>query len=78
MLLTLKIGRSSYVISEHDKFLDNGACIQLLTQKGPFKKYHYTTLVLNKSNIKDILKFNKKFYRHNYEKYCKVFSLIKN
>lgn len=34
--IELKIGREIYTITPDDKFLDNGACIQLLTQ--PIKK----------------------------------------
>lgn len=32
VILTLKVGRHTYDITEKDLFMDNGACVQLLTQ----------------------------------------------
>lgn len=38
--IKLKIGKYEYDITEADKFLDNGACVQLLTQsKEKIKRY---------------------------------------
>lgn len=58
-MLTLKIGRYEYEITEKDTFMDNGACVQILSQKKQFKDWHYVTPVLSKKAIKQISKYER-------------------
>lgn len=78
VLLTIKCGRREYQITEKDVFLDNGACVMLLSQKGPFKDWHYASVVLPQREIKRINKFEKKQKAHNNGKSIQIFSLKNN
>ena len=78
-LLTLKIGRHSYQIQEDDRFMDNGACVQLLTQSK--EKYIYGqrhTPVLSKRAVDEISKFTHNPISHGYSNDIKIFSLTHN
>ena len=77
ILIVLKIRKEEYNITEKDKFLDNGKCIQIMTKKGPFRGWNYTTPLLTKKMEKEISKLNKVYHEHKHGTMCKVFSLTK-
>lgn len=52
MKCDVKIGRKHFLISEKDLFLDNGACMQLITQKIPVDGWNYTYPILSKVLVK--------------------------
>lgn len=73
-LITLKIGRHTYDITESDRFIDNGIWVQLTTQN----KQTYTwdqpvDPVLSKKSVKQIGRFTKLF--HDNDGNNKFFSL---
>ena len=74
ILIALKIGRQVYNITDYDKFLDNGACIQILTKQGP---YIWKQIVpkLTKKAIREISKFDRVNHPHKFHEGCTVFSL---
>lgn len=78
ILVSLKIGRQVYHITEADKFLDNGACIQILTKRGPFADWHHTTPTLTKKAEREIGAFSRVNHPHKYGASCTVFSLQNN
>ena len=75
ILVSLKMGRQVYDITDTDKFLDNGACIQIITQRGPFHNYHFATPVLTKKATREIGVFARVNHPHKYGAGCTVFSL---
>ena len=78
-MLTLKIGRHEYQIKESDRFMDNGHCVQLLTQSKENAVYgSRQNPVLSKRAILEIGKFTHNPIIHGYGKGVKVFSLSKN
>ena len=59
-MITLKIGRHEYQITEKDTFMDNGACVLLITQskeKSDWGRRPHP--VLSKRAIKEISKFER-------------------
>ena len=59
--LTLKIGRYEYVITNDDKFMDNGACVQLMTQSQEIGRFGVkTNPKLSSKAIKLINKFSRR------------------
>ena len=72
--LKLKIGRHTYDITESDQFMDNGACVQLLTQsQEAWLHSSCAHPVLSKRAIKEIATFNRvDVVEHAY---CTEFSL---
>lgn len=53
--MKLKIGRHTYDITKDDRFIDNGACVQLLTQGRDFDgRGGIKTPVLSKAAVKKI------------------------
>lgn len=52
----IKINRYMKIIDEKDLVLDNGACIQVITQCGSFVDYGYAPLIMSKKQFKDLLK----------------------
>ncbi len=74
--MKLKIKRNEYEISEDDEFMDNGACVQLLTQSQE-KSYwgHSPSPKLSKRAIKEIGKYKHVLKDHGYGEGVKVFSL---
>jgi hypothetical protein len=57
-MIKLKIGRTTYDITNDDIFMDNGACVQLITQKaghGWASRYP----VLSKRAVKEINKLGR-------------------
>jgi hypothetical protein len=75
ILVSLKIGRQVYDITEDDKFLDNGACIQIITKRGPFDTWRHTTPILTKKAMREIGAFARVNHPHKYSSGCTVFSL---
>jgi hypothetical protein len=74
--MKLKIKRHTYTITEKDLFMDNGACIQLLTQSKEKSNWgSKPTPVLSKKAIKEINKFERLQKKHGYNKSIQVFSL---
>lgn len=53
--MKLKIGRNEYEITSKDEFMDNGACVQLITQSKERSIWgHRANPVLSKKAIKQI------------------------
>ena len=76
MLLNLKIGRNIYEITEADRFLDNGACIQLITQSKERVSWgHQQQPTLSKRAAREIDAFKRVYFSHHYGDGCKLFSL---
>jgi len=74
--MNLKIGRHEYIITSKDRFMDNGACIQLLTQSKEKSKWgSIPTPVLSKRAIKEIKKYTKIQHQDHYETGTQIFSL---
>ena len=55
--------------------MDNGTCIQLITQKGKWTDYGYTTPVLTKKAIKELKKFKFVEHKHNRGSGISIFSI---
>jgi hypothetical protein len=77
LVMVLKIRNQEYEITEKDKFLDNGSCIQLITKNRSLGKWNTATPVLTKKAIKDIEPFRgeSKEYPSEFCSGCKIFSL---
>lgn len=52
----IKINRYIKPIGKDDLILDNGACIQVTTQRGAWGTWDYTTLQMSKKLFKDLKK----------------------
>lgn len=74
-VLTIKIGRRVYDIAERDVFMDNGACIQLLSQAGPLMGYAHTRPVLPVRECRRIAAFERVEIQHTYGPVIKVFRI---
>jgi len=75
-LLIIKVKRWEYEITEADKFMDNGACVQLLTQskqRGSWARK--ITSKLSKQAIKQISRFKRIPHEHPNAVGAQVFSL---
>ena len=57
-VMKLKIGRHTYSITREDVFLNNGKCVQLMTQKVPSPHYFSgeKTPILSKAAVKQLKK----------------------
>jgi hypothetical protein len=75
-MFELKIGRDTYQITENDRFLDNGACVQLVTQKGRWENYSYKNIVLTQKAVREISKFEKVYLSYGGIVDCKLYSLV--
>lgn len=76
-MIELKIGRHTYKITEEDRFMDNGSCVQLLTQSK--EKANWMTRpapALSKILAKRLAKLKRKVYKHNYGSNVIVYSLV--
>jgi len=74
--IIIKIGRHEYKITEADRFMDNGACVQLLTQSKENAMYGQRhTPVLSKRAVAEISKFTHNPIPHGYSNDIKIFSL---
>jgi hypothetical protein len=75
--ITLKIKRSDYKITENDKFLDNKACVQLITQSTEMDNWGMRfNPVLSKRAVKEISLFKRTELVHRYGERVSVFSLV--
>ena len=74
--MILKIKRHNYEIDEQDEFMDNGACVQLLTQSKERGEWGRTpNPILSKRAIKEISVYERLQRSHNYTTDIQVFSL---
>ncbi len=75
-MINLKIGRNEYEITSNDEFMDNGSCVQLLTQSKERCNWgRQPNPVLSKKAISEINKFEKVQREHSYSSKVKLFSL---
>ena len=75
--ITLKIKRSEYQITEKDRFLDNKACVQLITQSTEMGNWGMRlNPVLSKRAVKEIAAFERTEFSHQYGEGVSVFSLV--
>tara|TARA_R110000796_G_scaffold252500_1_gene387182 strand:+ start:24996 stop:25241 length:246 start_codon:yes stop_codon:yes gene_type:complete len=76
MSFNLKIKTHTYEISEEDQFMDNSACVQLLTQsKERILHCSRPHPVLNKRNIKEISEYKRIDVDHSYGSGVQIFKL---
>lgn len=74
--ITLKIKRHEYEITEKDEFLDNGSCIQLLTQSKEHDRWmQESTPKLSQKMVKEISRYERIPRKGRYNKRYSVFSL---
>jgi hypothetical protein len=74
--MELKIGRHTYVITDNDMFMDNTACIQLLTQsKETGIGSGRPNPVLSKRAIKELAGIEKVRHEHDYGSRVTIFSI---
>ena len=75
-MIKIKIGRHEYEITSSDEFMDNGACVQLLTQSKEKDEWCRSQIpVLSKRAVKEISGYKKLQKDHPYGKGVDVFSL---
>lgn len=58
MKIEMKINRYEKLIGEDDLILDNGSCIQVVTQKGAFCQYGYAPLIMSKKLFNELKKID--------------------
>jgi hypothetical protein len=76
MIIKIKVGRDEYSITEDDQFMDNGNCVQLLTQSKERSDWgRIPNPVLSKREVKNISKFKRVEIEHSYREGVSVFSL---
>ena len=74
--MNLKIGRDEYEITNKDLFMDNGACVQLMTQAKRYGDWgRKITPMLSKKAIKEIDKYGRIQRDHKYGESVQVFSI---
>ena len=76
-MIELKIGRHRYEVTADDVFMDNGNCLQLLTQSkenSSFGKRAHP--LLSKRTANEIDKFEKKQREHTYGNNVQIFNLV--
>jgi hypothetical protein len=74
--ITLKIKRHEYKITEKDEFLDNGSCIQLLTQSNEYDRWSQeSTPKLSQKMAKEITRYERIPRKGRYKTRYSVFSL---
>jgi len=74
--LKLKIGRNEYVITCSDIFMDNGACVQLMTQSKERSGWRGSPPpILSQKAIKLINKYDHLPQEDNYNTGAELFSL---
>ena len=75
-MITLKIGRHEYDITSDDEFMDNGSCVQLLSQSKERSDWGRTpNPVLSKRAVKQIYSYDIISKKHSYGDAVAVFSL---
>jgi len=75
-MIEVKIGRHKYEITEDDEFMDNGACVQLISQsmeKGDWGRR--PNPILSKKAIKEIAAYDRVQLPHSYGGHVQVFTL---
>ncbi len=56
MSYELKVGRNTYIITANDRFFDNGACVQLVSQsKEKYTWGRQATPILSKKSAKQLM-----------------------
>ena len=76
-ILKLKIGRNEYSITADDKFMNNGCCVQLLTQSKEKSDWgKRPNPILSKRAIKEIDKFEHRCLNHIPDEGVTIFKLI--
>ena len=76
--MNLKIGKNEYTITKEDQFMDNGACVQLLSQsQEPTRWGHRASPILSQKAIKQIENYRMIPRKNRYTESpnVKVFSL---
>ena len=74
--ICLKIGRHEYIITEKDKFMDNGCSVQLLTQSKERSDWgRRPSPILSQKAIKYISQYKRIEYKHDYPKTVSIFCL---
>lgn len=58
MKVEMKINRYIKQIGKDDLILDNGACIQVVTQNGARGEYGFGALIMSKKQFKELMKFD--------------------
>ncbi len=75
-MVELKIGKHKYKITSNDEFMDNGACIQLISQSKELTSCgHCPHPVLPKAAVKAINKFKRNQLQHGYGDTVEIFTL---
>ena len=75
--MKMKIKKHEYRISSSDRFMDNGSCIQLLTQSMEPSVYGSRPHpVLSKKNINEIYGIKKKHHKYPTLNNALIFSLM--
>ena len=75
-MIVLKIGRNEYGITSDDIFLDNGVCVQLLTQSAERStRSGKPNPVLSKRTVEEISAYKRIHKNHTYPANAQVFSL---
>lgn len=75
-MIELKIGRHTYQITSEDRFMDNGSCIQLLTQSKEKSVWRRRiSPKLSKAAEKIVNAHKHTLHEHRYCTPVKVFSL---
>ena len=78
-MFDLKIGRHTYQITEKDEFMDNGSCVQLMSQsKEPISWGHKPSPSLSKRAIKEISHYEQASIDHSHGERVQIFTLKSN
>ena len=56
--VVIKINRYTKKIGKNDLVLDNGSCIQVITQSGAFVQYGYAPLIMSKKLFNELKKYD--------------------
>lgn len=75
VLISLRIGRRTYDITEADRFLDNGACVHILTQVRRQLVWSIEHQIMTKKALREIAHFTRVEHPHKFQGNCVVFSL---
>lgn len=74
--INIKVGRHTYEIGSGDEFMDNGSCVQLVTQSKERSDWGHTpNPILSKRVIKEISVYDRIQKPHHYNSGVQVFSL---
>ena len=75
-IMILKTRRHEYDITANDVFMDNGACVQLLSQSKEKSTWGKRPApILSKMAVQQINKFRRVTREHGYGQFVQVFSL---